>query len=254
VPPRDLEGIPPLPGGLENIILTCLEKKPEHRYQSVPALRADLNRIMAGENTASLDLRPTAGRRSSRLGYLLGAAIGGVVLAAAAVFLLWPDSRPVVKPGVTGPTAGVVVPTGPAARPGPATADKGQMEFSFRSDPPGASVFASDGTGPLGQTPFSQKRPAADRERAFVFKLAGYRDQSARPTADPTPEVFALLETETGTPRAHDPRPRPRQPDRTDKPPPVPAPTGAPTGPRPTPSPTGKKRIDRVDTVDPFAE
>ena len=259
VPPRDLDGIPPLPGGLEAIILTCLEKKPEHRYQSVQALRADLNRVMAGENTASLDLRPIAGKRGSRLPYLVAAAVGGVILAAAAVFVLWPDSRATGRAPVGRPTAGVVVPTGPAApRGGPVGAEQGQVEFSFRSDPPGASVYASDGSGPLGQTPFSVKRPVADRERAFVFKLDGYGDKSAQPTAGATPEVFALLEPDTGA-RGHEPRHPPRHPDRTgsDKSPPAPAPTGAapaPTGPRPTPAPSGKKRIDRVDTVDPFAE
>ena len=259
VPPRDLAGIPPLPGGLEAIILTCLEKKPENRYQSVQALRADLNRIMAGETTAALELRPAPGHAGgSRLPYLVAAAVGGVLVAGAAVFLLWPDSKAVHRPHVGRPATGAVVAPGPTATgvsAGPA--EPGQVEFSFRSDPPGASVYANEGGGPLGLTPFSLKRPAADRARAFVFKLEGYRDKTVSPTVGATPEVFALLEPDTGPGRGHEPRPRPRRdadrtvPDKT----PAPAPTGAapaPTGAKPTPAPTGKKRIDKADTVDPF--
>jgi serine/threonine-protein kinase len=264
VPPRDLEGIPPLPGGLEAIILKCLEKKPEHRYQTVTALRTDLNRIMAGENTAALDIRPISRGRSSRLKYVVVAAVGGLVLAAAAVWLLWPEPRPAGRVPGARAVPGVVTATGPTAASGaPAVAEAGQIEFSFRSDPPGASVYAPGVPTPLGQTPFSVKRPAADKDRAFTFKLEGYRDRSAKPTAGETPEVFALLEPDTG-PRAHGGGVRPRRdPDRggptkvTAPTGPAPAPTGpapAPTGTRPGPAPTGKKRIDKVDTVDPFAE
>ncbi|MBI5481327.1 MAG: protein kinase [Deltaproteobacteria bacterium] len=269
VPPRDLAGIPPLPGGLEAIILKCLEKKPEHRYQSVTALRTDLNRIMAGENTAALHIKPPAKRRGSRLPYLVAAAGGGVILAAAAVWLLLPDATPTGRPVIARAATGPGAATGPtAATAGAGVADQALVEFSFRSDPPGASVFAAGAPGPLGQTPFIRRRPAADRERQFVFKLDGYRDQTARPTAGATPEVFALLEPDTGA-RGHDGRGRPRrEPERSgpDQGSPTPAPTGAgpaPSGPRPTPAPTdplptpapsGKKRIDRVDTVDPFAE
>ena len=53
VPPRQLN--PDVPAELEDIVLRCLEKDPEHRYQDVSALRCAL-RELALEDAWSSDL------------------------------------------------------------------------------------------------------------------------------------------------------------------------------------------------------
>ena len=52
VPPRDLANAPKIPAALEMVILRCLEKPPEKRYQSVEDLRDDLSRATATVETA----------------------------------------------------------------------------------------------------------------------------------------------------------------------------------------------------------
>ncbi|HEY3352809.1 MAG TPA: serine/threonine-protein kinase [Polyangia bacterium] len=253
IPPRDLKNVGPLPAGLEPIILSCLEKQPEHRYQTTAALRADLARVMAGEHTAALELPPGPHAGRIRLAWIVGAGLAGVLAAGAAVLLLLPDrARPAATSGRAGrPAAGA----GGAAAARPAAAD---VEFSFRSDPPGAQVFAVGEVAPLGTTPLRRVRPGADRERDFIFRLTGYREQRMRAAGATAPEAFALLEPEAGA-RAGEPR-RGRRPTDGERPgaprlapvEPLEAPAKAP--PAKAPPAPGKKRIDKVDTVDPFAE
>ncbi len=48
IPPRELPRPVDVPPGLEAVILKCLAKQPEHRYQSMAELRADLARVQQG--------------------------------------------------------------------------------------------------------------------------------------------------------------------------------------------------------------
>ena len=63
--------VPDIPLGLEAIIMKLLQKKPDDRYPSAEALRADLNRYLDGDVTSA--------ERA-----LAGAAVGAGVVAAAA--------------------------------------------------------------------------------------------------------------------------------------------------------------------------
>ncbi len=47
VPPRQIN--PEIPQELEEIVLRCLEKDPEHRFQDVPALRSALRDVALDE-------------------------------------------------------------------------------------------------------------------------------------------------------------------------------------------------------------
>jgi serine/threonine-protein kinase len=69
-PPPPSSVVPDLPPALEAVIMRLLQKRPDDRYASAEELRADLQRFLAGEDTAALRT--------------VGAAAAGAAAAAAA--------------------------------------------------------------------------------------------------------------------------------------------------------------------------
>ena len=114
VPPRDLANAPKIPAALEMVILRCLEKPPEKRYQSVEDLRDDLSRATATVETA-IKLNPLAAAKATgqikkkgkhRWVILpMGLAIAGMAvlafLLASGVFEGSGSERPEVLPSTT---------------------------------------------------------------------------------------------------------------------------------------------------------
>src|SRR5690606_7307574 len=62
VPPREAAPRANIPAGFEAIILKCMAKKPERRYQSMQELREDLLDIEARLGKAELDFEARAAR------------------------------------------------------------------------------------------------------------------------------------------------------------------------------------------------
>ena len=69
---------PAVPAAFEAIVLKCLEKQPENRYQTAEDLRADLIRFANGQPVI-------AAADPTRVGTAVGAGVGGAALAGAAL-------------------------------------------------------------------------------------------------------------------------------------------------------------------------
>jgi tRNA A-37 threonylcarbamoyl transferase component Bud32 len=86
---------PSLDRDLETICARCLERDPKARYQSAGDLAADLERWLGGRPIVARPVSPPARiwRWSRRNPKLVGAAIAGLLLGAAAVWLFRGDDR-----------------------------------------------------------------------------------------------------------------------------------------------------------------
>ncbi|HMX06517.1 MAG TPA: Stk1 family PASTA domain-containing Ser/Thr kinase [Microthrixaceae bacterium] len=84
--------VPEVPRGLEAIIMKLLQKRPDDRYPSAEALRADLNRYLDGDLTAA---------ERALTGTAAGVAAAGV--AAAGVAAAATTVQPAVDPGTVQP-------------------------------------------------------------------------------------------------------------------------------------------------------
>ncbi len=91
-PPRTLD--PSVPADLEAVVLTCLEKEPQHRYGSARELADDLARWLAGEPVLArrVSLVRRVLRRARRRP-LLAAGVAASVLAVAAAAGVVVESR-----------------------------------------------------------------------------------------------------------------------------------------------------------------
>ncbi|MBA2480609.1 MAG: protein kinase [Planctomycetes bacterium] len=93
-PPRKVD--PTIPLGYQLVVLKCLEKKPEQRYQTANELIADLERVRGGEALA----RP---RRKRPV--LVAALIAFAALATAGIAAISHDSRSTTPAPEPGPAA-----------------------------------------------------------------------------------------------------------------------------------------------------
>jgi eukaryotic-like serine/threonine-protein kinase len=267
IPPRDLADAPSIPSALEQVILRCLEKDPQRRYQSVVDLREDLARATATvETVIHAQALPPAEKPRSKgrrvglfvtLGLLIAALAAGAFWVASGGFGV-DDDNVAVEPGGDDPGAGA----------GAGTAQVVTAKLTLRSRPGGAKVYRKDDQSiALGRTPLELRLANLGERVDFVFKLKGHKDGEASVVVEDNTVIGVDLEQQRGssatasaskdpTKRHTSPgvrrarhRPRGRTKRRT---------TAAPkpaTKPATTTKPARKtpKKINPSDVVDPFA-
>ena len=166
-----------IPPGLENVILMCLEKDPNDRFQSANELRLALVGIREHVSGDTDPTRPDyieMGKQARKrpLLWVMMFLLVAAGAAAATIFLI--ESRN--RPEQSASTRTTPPPPSPDEKPPPPK----QIELNLVSMPLGAEVFRADDPDEktLGVTPFKARFPAGDGMINLVFRLEGYKQHT----------------------------------------------------------------------------
>jgi eukaryotic-like serine/threonine-protein kinase len=177
-----------LPPGLESIVMKCLAKRPEQRYQSMNEFVGDIDKVLAGARPSATrvareDLtapgsyyegESSSRGASKRRWAWVGAAVVVALAAGAAVLTRRPAPHPPALPApqVAVPdapkTAEVMGDTAPRAAPGPSL-----RQVLLATEPMAAEIFK--GTESLGTSPVSVSVPEG-QSIELTIKAPGFKD------------------------------------------------------------------------------
>jgi len=219
-----------IPPGLENVILTCLEKDPADRFQSANELRLALVGIREHVSGDTDPTRPDyiemgkQARKRPLLWFLMFLLVA-VAAAAATIYFFNQRGRPEPAASVTRapPPPTPVKPTPPQL-----------AEINLVSMPLGAEVFRADDPDEktLGVTPFKTRFPREDGTINLVFRLEGYKQHTVTLETSKNSGYFAKMVALKGVSKK-----RKGTKKKADKQQP----------------PDTKKKVDKTHTLDPFA-
>jgi eukaryotic-like serine/threonine-protein kinase len=202
IPPHELPPPVDVPPALEAVILKCLSKKPEGRYQSMAELQDDLEAVEsgltpkavvdhvqrathAGQTASGLEapgrltvgqgLPGVPGKRPVGLWVGIGVALIGAGIAAAVMLGGKPDEpanivKPVADPAtVAQPAAVDPAPTAPPPVAAPSL-------VTIKSDPPRSELYQANSL--IGNTPFTVARPKDGEQLELELRASGYDSRS----------------------------------------------------------------------------
>jgi serine/threonine-protein kinase len=254
IPPHELPPPVNVPPALEAVILKCLTKKPEQRYQTMAELLDDLEAVEvgltpkavvdqvernthAGQTTTGPDLT-ASGRVTVGLGQpqdaipgrrrMVPMVIGGLLLVAiggGAAALLGgrgqEQPQHVVKPAADAPAQpqapqpAAPEPTQPAAPSAPVAP---AAEVTIRSQPNGAEVYRDNDL--VGNTPFTLQKPKDAERVELELRLSGYANRAFSITSRTRAELNLTLTADkqssrrSGSARRPEPQAAPEKPAR----------------------------------------
>ena len=271
-PIRPSELPPPtnVPSALEAVIMKCLAKKVDQRYQSMADVAADLDAISFGltpmavaeqvsRNTGTQNMGnaadPTSGMtisvgqpvvptNKSTLPIVIG--IAAVVLIGGGAAMMMGGNKPAADPNVNVVTPAVAAPA-PAPTPAPAPeptpepiaappstpVEAPAAKVTISSEPSGAEVYLNGAL--LGNTPFTLEKPKGSDKLELELRESGYLEQTVTIAALTADSVTLSLKKRSSGGGGHA-RPQP-------------APTPAPT-PGPTKAPRGRPATEVLDPWD----
>jgi serine/threonine-protein kinase len=163
-----------VPPPLADVVMKCLEKKPEERFASGDELAAALEPFtqpgalrVAATPTGQMPAHPADGdlaavlpKRSALPKVLAAVVVLGTALAAVLTLVMQP------APAKVEPVVAVVAPPPVAAAPK-------KVKLELTSVPEGATVTRLDSQETLGTTPLSLEWPAGDSMLKVKFQLKG---------------------------------------------------------------------------------
>ncbi len=269
--PMNVPGASKLLGAIEQITLRALEKKPEHRYQSMDELTVDLDEVVGGGSVKvtphmrnkealadALEPRTRSEMNLERRSRVspkpgppwrwvgVGVAIGALILGGVVYAILRSEREnvaravpPVVAPVVgRPPEAGSSSQGASAAQPGPVRPGPDAEAIRVVSYPSGAALVIDGAI--LGYTPAQFPRPTSGT-RQLELRLEGYITEAVHIAADSPTELRQQL------------RPKPALPVARAKPassPVVEAPK--PVAPQPKPAAPRSARPRNTEVLDPW--
>ena len=257
-PPVPHELPPPvdISPGLESVILKCLQKKPEVRYQTMAELLTDLQALEAGatpsavadqlerqshtqsrltgQSSQATTSRVTLGvgdaniPANSKLPLLLGASLAAILVGGGVYALLSGDSSEQAEAKVAA-AAPPPAPEKPKVEEEPAKQEEAPpAQIQLTSVPKGAEVYKDKAL--LGKTPLVAFKPTGKDSLRLTLKLKGYESREIEVLALSPDELSVDLTKieekaastanapSKATKRSAKPRTKPRQTKPANKP------------------------------------